>query len=343
MKVKPGTVPEYLVRELVIRARDECEPVLRDVVDNLTGPLRHMAGYHFGWWDRDGAVSSARSGKWLRPALVFAAAAACGGAQHGTVQAAAAVELFHNFTVIHDDIMDRDHTRRGRATVWRVWGVDKAMLLGDALHALAGWKLAAGFPSAVAAEAVARLGSTAVEVCIGQYEDTAFETRSDISEAEYVRMATGKTAALLGCACALGALSAGADGVTVSAMDCFGRELGLAFQFMDDVIGIWGDPEVTGKPAGTDLARRKQTLPVVTALASNTDAAASLMKLYRSTEPMSPEDIARASALLEAAGGKREALRQARLRVSAAVRTLPDRSEADGLRALAQFAADRER
>jgi geranylgeranyl diphosphate synthase type I len=119
---------------------------------------------------------------------------------------------------------------------------------------------------------------------------------------EYMAMAMGKTGALMGCACALGALSACADLSTVAAMDRFGREVGLAFQLTDDLTGIWGDPKVTGKPAGNDLARRKRSAPVAAALAPETDALVELGGLYRSETPMTSADVARAAALIEAAG-----------------------------------------
>nr|WP_238845730.1 geranylgeranyl diphosphate synthase IdsB [Nocardia terpenica] len=320
-----------------------CDPVLRASVDTLPDPLRRMAGYQFGWCDRAGAPTRTQSGKMMRPALVFGTATACGGSAAAAVHAAAAMELMHNFSLLHDDVMDGDRARRGRATVWCVWGTANAILLGDALQALASRVLAAGRPARRAGEAVGRLEAAVVEMCRGQCEDCAFETRHRVGVQEYLRMAMGKTGALMGCACALGAQSAGADAATIAAMDEFGRQLGLAFQSADDVIGIWGDPQVTGKPAGNDLARRKRSLPVVAALQSPTAAASELAALYRSETPMTPTDVARATALVEAAGGRERAEQYADDQVHAAIDALPDHTIAADLRALAQAVAHRNR
>jgi len=160
---------------------------------------------------------------------------------------------------------------------------------------------------------------------------------------EYVRVAMSKTAALMGCACAVGALCAGADPATVSAADRYGSEIGLAFQFVDDIIGIWGDPAVTGKPAGNDLIRRKCTLPVVAATSAGGDAAAELVSLYSSPGPMTPADAAKAAALVAAAGGRRLAEHYADEHLSAAIEALPGLSASTDLLTLTHLARHRER
>ncbi len=330
--------------DILTQARVLCEPPLRAAIESLPDPLRHMAGYHFGWWDAAGNKTRADSGKAVRPALTMCAATACGGNRADATWAAVAVELVHNFTLIHDDIMDADPTRRGRPAVWKVWGIADAALLGDALHALAIRVLASeALPEGLAAEAIYRLETAVVEMCRGQSEDCSFETRCDVDIAEYTRMVMGKTGALMGCACALGALSARADSATVSAMDSFGRELGLAFQFADDVIGIWGDPRVTGKPAGNDLARRKRSLPVIAALESNTAAATELAALYRSDGPMTAQAILHATALIEAGGGRDGALRLADRSAHNAVGMLRGRHAAGDLITLTGVIAHRDR
>jgi geranylgeranyl diphosphate synthase type I len=198
-------------------------------------------------------------------------------------------------------------------------------------------------PVAVAHEAIGRLTAASLELCQGQQEDCAFEQRSQVTLDEYLRMAVSKTAALMGCACAVGALCAGADPGTVSAMDRFGRELGLAFQFVDDIIGIWGDPAVTGKPVGNDLLRRKYTLPVVAAMSSGGDAAVELASLYNSPGQMTPADVIRAAALVEAAGGRHVAEQYADERLAAAIEALPDRSTSAHLLTLTRVARHRDR
>lgn len=334
--------PLGAVEALLERARCECDPVLRMAVRWLGEPLATMAGYHLGWWDVNGCGEQASSGKAIRPALVFAAAAACGGVGVGA-PAAAAVELIHNFSLLHDDVMDRDATRRGRPTVWAVWGDTAAILLGDGAHALAGRVLAELLEPTVASRALARLESTVLKLCVGQYQDCDFERRRTVGVDEYLQMAAGKTASLMGCACALGALCAGADIAVVSVMEEFGYQLGLAFQIADDVIGIWGDPDVTGKPVGSDLANRKATFPVLAALNSGSAEALELAELYRSSAPMTEGNVARATQLVDKAGGRLAAQRYADERIHTAVAALPDRVRSTDLMALAQLVIDRQR
>lgn len=191
--------------------------------------------------------------------------------------------------------------RRGRPTAWTVFGIPDAIIAGDAMMALALRQFAED-PHPAAAAASARLAACVIELCAGQQADCAFERRPDVSLDECLTMATAKTGALLGCACALGALYAGAAAEEVEAMDAFGREAGLAFQLIDDLIGIWGDPGHTGKPAGADLLARKKSLPVVAALTSGTSAGEELAALYAG--PMAGDDVRTAARAVEQAGGR---------------------------------------
>jgi geranylgeranyl diphosphate synthase type I len=331
---------------LLERARAEVDPVLRDALCSLPGPMRRVALYHFGWEQADGTPAEGGSGKAIRPALVLAAAAALGGpeARAAAVRAAAAVELVHNFTLLHDDVMDRDTTRRHRPTAWTVFGDPDAVLAGDALQALA-MRLLAEDPHPAARAATARLADCVVELCAGQHADTAMERRGpdEVSLDEVLAMAEAKTGALLGSACAIGGLYAGAGDADVAALDAFGREAGLAFQLIDDVIGIWGDPRRTGKPVGADLAARKKSLPVVAAFASGTPAAAELAELYaRASET---EDLDHIALTVERAGGRDWAQNQAADRMALAMqqlaRAVPDPEAAGGLLALAEFVTRR--
>lgn len=302
-----------------------------------------MAGYQLGWWDASGVGAKAVAGKGFRPALVFASAVACGGDCRAAAPAAAAVELLHNFTLVHDDVMDADPVRRGRPTVWRVWGKGNALLLGDALQAAAARVLAAVQPGDVSAVAVQRLADTTVELCDGQFTDCMFETQSGVGVGDYLQMAMAKTGSLMGCSCALGALLAGADTATVSALDTFGRELGLAFQCADDIIGIWGDDVVTGKTAGNDLARRKRSLPVIAALQSGTSAGAELAALYRDSMALPADAVAAATLLVAAAGGREAAQQQADAHGGAAISALPQHLRNSELATLASIAGRRDR
>ncbi|MGW2655330.1 family 2 encapsulin nanocompartment cargo protein polyprenyl transferase, partial [Streptomyces sp. NPDC001478] len=314
-------------------------------IASLPGSIRRVAMYHFGWENADGSPAAGGAGKAIRPALVLAAARALGGDPDDAMRAAVAVELAHNFTLLHDDVIDEDRTRRHRATAWTVFGIPDAVIAGDAMLALA-QRLLAEDPRPVSGRASARLSTCVIELCAGQQADCAFEERGpeEVSLDECLTMATAKTGALLGCACALGALCAGGDERTVGAMDGFGREAGLAFQLIDDLIGIWGDTARTGKPVGADLAAHKKSLPVVAALTSGTPAAAELAALYRG--PMSTaSDIRRASEAVDRAGGRDWAQVCAADRMARAVhhlsRAVPDLSAAGDLLALAEFVTRR--
>ncbi|MPY43178.1 polyprenyl synthetase family protein [Streptomyces phyllanthi] len=328
-------------------ARASVDPELRRAVASLPGQIRRIARYHFGWEHADGTPATGNAGKAIRPALVLAASAALGGPQSDAVRAAAAVELVHNFTLLHDDVMDRDATRRHRPTAWAVFGDADAILAGDALQALA-QRLLAEDPHPASKVAAARLADCVVELCAGQQADTAMERRGpdEVTLDEVLAMAEAKTGALLGCACALGGLYAGAGEEDVEALDAFGREAGLAFQLIDDVIGIWGDPRRTGKPAGADLMARKKSLPVVAALASGTPAAAELAELYGLPhEEGDTETLERTVLAVERAGGRDWAQGQAADRMSRAMhelsRAVPDPAAAGALLALAEFVTRR--
>ena len=342
----PGRFAGDEAAVILERTRASVDPPLRAAVESLPGVMRRVARYHFGWEHADGTPAAGNAGKAIRPALVLAAAAALGGpaAQAAAVRAAAAVELVHNFTLLHDDVMDRDTTRRHRPTAWTVFGDSAAILAGDALQALA-LRLLAEDPHPASAPAAARLAACVVELCEGQQADTALERRdpAEVALDEVLGMAEAKTGALLGCACALGALYAGAPAEDVEALDAFGREAGLAFQLIDDVIGIWGDPSRTGKPAGADLAARKKSLPVVAALASGTPAAAELAELYRA--PYDGGDLEATVLAVERAGGRDWAQVHAADHMARAVqelaRAVPEPEAAGGLLALAEFVTRR--
>jgi geranylgeranyl diphosphate synthase type I len=226
------------------------------------------------------------------------------------VAAAAAVELAHNFTLLHDDVIDRDRTRRHRPTAWTVFGAENAILAGDAMLALA-LRLVGG-------EAATRLAECVIEICDGQYEDCAFERRDDVTLEECLTMAGKKTGALLGCACALGGLAVRAEPPAVAALDLFGREIGMAFQLTDDLLGIWGDPALTGKPVGADLSARKKSLPVVAALSAHSAAAGELARLYALGQDFTEYEVRRATDAVERAGGRAWAATEATARIAKA-------------------------
>jgi geranylgeranyl diphosphate synthase type I len=251
------------------------EDALKTVIDQTVDrqpELRSMLAHHMGW-EGEGAGPEAR-GKRIRPLLVLLCAEAAGGEWENALPAAAAVELLHNFSLIHDDIQDKSLLRRGRPTVWSKWGVAQAINAGDVMFTqafIAVQRMAETVSPVSAWEANKLLQETCLRLTEGQYLDISFETRRLVSMNEYWPMITGKTSVLLGCCAELGALSAGAAEWRRKEFYSFGIQLGLAFQALDDWLGIWGDVSATGKSAESDLASGKKTLPVVYALESNVD------------------------------------------------------------------------
>jgi geranylgeranyl diphosphate synthase type I len=290
---------------VLARARELAGPALRAAVAGLHPEVARVAAYHFGWQDRDGHPTSGNGGKALRPALALLSAEAVGADARVGLPGAVAVELVHNFSLLHDDLMDGDEERRHRPTAWKAFGPGAAILAGDALLALAERTvLDAGGAADGTGRQAARHLTRAVDWLIdGQAADLAFERRQDVKVDECLAMARGKTGALLGCSASIGALLAGAPGATVAALDAFGQHLGLAFQAVDDLLGIWGRPEVTGKPTWSDLRQRKKSLPVVLALDGGGPPAERLAA-WLAAGPDGDRDLALAAELVEVAGGR---------------------------------------
>jgi geranylgeranyl diphosphate synthase type I len=314
-------------------ARDLVGPAIAAWVDRLSPDVRVVAAYHLGLADADGKpAGTGGGGKALRPALALLSAQAAGAAPERGVAAAAAVEFVHNFSLLHDDIMDGDTERRHRPTAWTVFGVGAAILAGDALLALAqNMLLEDPAPQAVWAS---RCLSAAVQRLIaGQGADLAFERRGDVTLAECLQMAGDKTAALMACACSIGAIHVGAPAGLAMGLAGFGAHAGLAFQLTDDLLGIWGAPAVTGKPVRSDLRTRKKSLPVVAALTSDSPAGLELGTLLSAAEPLNEDDLLRAAHLVEEAGGRQWAEAEADAQLSSASRCLAETDIPDDVRA----------
>jgi geranylgeranyl diphosphate synthase, type I len=332
---RPGTSP--LGSEVVARCRGLLEPALREAVSGLHPWGARMGAFAMGWSDADGGPRGGGDGKSVRPAMVMLSAEAVGGTAETALPGAVAVELVHAFSLAHDDIIDRDELRRHRPALWKAYGVGPALLTGDALLALAVGQLADR------PEAMPYLSAALIELVQGQTADMAFENRpwrgpGQVTLDEYAEMAAGKTGGLLGAAAAAGVALGGAPELA-DRMWAMGRDLGVAFQIVDDMLGIWGNPQVTGKPVYSDLRSEKKTLPVLAALASGRPAARELTAVLGATDE---ESVRHAAHLVEEAGGRDEARALADRYVSSALGVLdeflPDATE---LRALCTFLVDR--
>ena len=302
--------PTTSVADILSRSRAATQPALVEAVNRLPPSIRLLAAYHFGWSDTKGDPLTGSVGKGIRPTLALLSARAAWAEAEVGLPGGVAIELVHNYSLIHDDIIDGDLERHHRPTVWSVWGVGPAIIAGDALENLAHQILLEASPATGPAAAAALSAATA-EMIAGQADDIAFEQRRNVSVEECMAMSEAKTGALLGCAASIGAILAAAPDATVGALRDFGRHLGLAFQAVDDLLGIWGDPGRTGKPAGNDLRNRKKTMPVVAALAGGGDDAEELRALILGAPGdtgelavLDDDQIGRATYLVEACGGR---------------------------------------
>jgi geranylgeranyl diphosphate synthase, type I len=319
-------------------ARDLVGPAISAAVDRLSPEVRLVAAYHLGLTDSEGrpAGRTGTAGKALRPALALLSARAAGAEPEQGVPAAAAVEFVHNFSLLHDDIMDGDTERRHRPTAWTVFGVGAAILAGDALLVLAQDLLMEG-PAPQGTWASRCLSAAVQRLIAGQGADLAFERRDNVTLDECRQMAGDKTAALMACACSIGAIYVGAPAVLAMGLAGFGAHVGLAFQLTDDLLGIWGAPEITGKPVRSDLRTRKKSLPVVAALTSGTEPGRELRELLSRTESLTEDELIRAAGLVEAAGGREWVEAEADAALASADKCLAETDMPDDVRA--EFAA----
>ncbi|WP_210430199.1 polyprenyl synthetase family protein [Streptomyces physcomitrii] len=340
------------VTALLERGRTLATPVLKAAVDRLASPMDTVAAYHFGWIDAEGRPSDADGGKAVRPALALISAQAAGAEPETGVPGAVAVELVHNFSLLHDDLMDGDEQRRHRDTVWKVHGPAQAILVGDALFALAN-EILLELGTAEAGRATRRLTTATRKLIDGQAQDISYEHRERVTVEECLEMEGNKTGALLACAVSIGAVLGGADDRTADVLEKYGHHLGLAFQAVDDLLGIWGDPVATGKQTWSDLRQRKKSLPVVAALAAGGPASEQLGELLAADaksndfESFSEEEFAARAALIEEAGGRRWTAEEARRQHAVALDALDevemDQRVREQLTALADFVVVRKR
>ena len=272
----------------------DLEAELKFAVGSASLPMYDMMRYHLGWIDEQGNPQTATIGKRLRPVLCLLACQAVGGDWHQALPAAAAVELVHNFSLIHDDIQDRSPARRGRPTVWHIWGEPQAINVGDGMHALALSSLLrledGGIPHQKVVRAARILGEGSLKLCEGQYLDISYEDRLDIGIDDYLDMIGGKTAALFRCSLEIGALLGTDDESLLARLKLFGHYLGMTFQVHDDLLSMWGDERTTGKPSTLDIQMKKKTLPVVYALEKAKGEDREKLWLIYQKDKISPHD-----------------------------------------------------
>ncbi len=256
-----------------------------------------MLRYTFGWVDELGQPTSHPTGKRIRPILLLICSEAAGGNWKTALPAAAAVEILHNFSLIHDDIQDDSPIRHNRPTVWKVWGRPNAINAGDALFTLSYQALHQLQENGVSPNTILQawqiFNATALELTRGQHLDMRFEHTANVTVEEYISMITGKSAALIAASAQMGAFIATDDLSLAQHYAEFGLNLGIAFQIRDDILGIWGDPQVTGKSVATDILSRKKSLPILYGLAQSPD----LVSIYQ-REPFTENDVSEAVEVL---------------------------------------------
>jgi geranylgeranyl diphosphate synthase type I len=305
-----------------------------------------MLHYHLGWADEELKPVDAAAGKRLRPLLCLLSCQAAGGRPAQALPAACAVELVHNFSLVHDDIQDSSCYRRGRRTVWDLWGAAHAINVGDGLFALAHLALqrldSHDVPLSRQQSAMAALDRACLSLCEGQYFDMTFERHVDVNLDQYLWMIRLKTAALLAASTQLGAIVATGDAHLAAHFHSFGENLGIAFQIQDDILGVWGDPCVTGKSAATDICGKKKALPAVLALNQSGDPEAGqrLAALYAQDGHLDEPAIQDALAILDRVGARPQAEEMAKTYYRQALQSLDETGlENEALSQLRELAA----
>ena len=285
--------------------RNSVQNELEGMINGAPSSLRNILRYHMGWENERGRIRQGKQGKFIRSILHLLSCQAVGGDVAQVLPSAAALELVHNLSLIHDDIQDKSHQRHGRPTVWKLWGKSQAINIGDFMFALASLALLRLRDNGLSSEEILHslkvLTEACKELCEGQYLDIEFEDRVDITVEDYLNMIRRKTAALIAASASMGAyLGKGEE--KVQHFHQFGEALGMAYQIRDDILGVWGVKKRTGKSMGEDLRQRKKTLPVVYALSESKDRA-KLERLY-SKRRIDGGDIPLAVRILDESGAR---------------------------------------
>ncbi len=251
--------------QLLEEMRFTLEGALQDAVSTIpAGELREMLTYHMGWTGEGNGIEA--QGKRIRPLLTLLTCEGTGGQWRNALPAAVAIELVHNFSLIHDDIEDNSDLRRGRKTVWKKWGISQAINFGDLVYSLARinlLELRNIIPTASVLTAAECLDKTCISLTYGQYMDIEYEQHPQINLDDYYKMISGKTAALINCCAKMGGIISGASSETIQQLGKYGQHLGMAFQMVDDWLGVWGDMVLTGKSTVSDLVNGKKSAPII--------------------------------------------------------------------------------
>lgn len=306
------TAPNALPPILTLH-RQSLEEALRASIGDDPAPIAGAVRYVMGWEDASGNPAN-NGGKRIRPALCLAAAQILGGSIADAMPGAVAVELVHNFSLVHDEVQDHDAERHHRPTLWARLGEAQSINVGDYIYTRAIHALSDGAGAVDRRMAALSVLNVAIAAMIsGQWQDIEFESLPSVTVQQYLGMVGGKTGALLGAPLEMGAILAGAEASVATILGQWGYEVGLAFQIQDDYLGIWGDPGQTGKSNTNDIARRKKTLPIVLGLQSS--AAADVIRAAFASEPDTAA-IERVTSALNTAGAdalcREEAHRHAR-------------------------------
>lgn len=303
------------LQQVIRRASELTNPSEDNPLNGYYGQMQ----YHLGWVNAQLVATPNNPGKLLRPTLLLLAYEAAGAAGlanelepgpdylNRALPAAAAIEIIHNFTLVHDDIEDGDAERRHRPTLWNVWGIPQAINTGDGMFALGRMTLWRVLDAGVASSVAVRLGAALDLACLvlseGQYLDISFENQLEISTSMYVDMINRKTAALMACAAEMGARLGTEDAETIKRLRAFGEAMGIAFQVRDDLLGVWASTAELGKTPAGDVYRRKKSLPILHALEhANADDQTHLRSLYQQTSDVTPEQVKAVLAIFERTG-----------------------------------------
>lgn len=308
------------------RYRANISRSLRDSLSQQHSDVYDMLRYYMGWVDENGRPHEAMEGKALRPTLCLFACEAVGGALEMAMPSAVALEFIHNFSLIHDDIQDRDEIRHNRKTLWAVWGDPKALVAGNVLRVVADeclhQLLDSGLDYDRALAAGTLLTEAYLEMIEGQYLDLQFEGRHDISMSDYLNMISRKTGALIRCSLNLGAVVGAQEQGVADAFKESGRAMGYVFQIIDDVLGVWGDEETTGKPVGADIRRKKNSYPVVYTMGRANDKDQKMLNEIYEKDELDDSDVDSVLAVMDRLDVKNQAQQEAEKYANVALESL---------------------